>query len=695
MTGGPMSAGLTFTPMIPWPLIAAGVAIAFCLLLVSLRRGGRGTIFRALAVLMLATALANPRLSSEIREARPDLALVVVDRSPSQTVAQRVATTDAATAAVLEALEAHDDLEVRTVEVNADANGTRLVDAVNQALAEDATGRLAGAMAITDGQAHDGGDPLPAIGDAPFHVLLTGSPSERDRRLTVERAPAYGLVGQPVTVEFRIDDHHAGDTAGAQVRVRADGTEVGTIAARVGEPQSFDFTLRHAGATALELEVDAVPGELSAVNNRAAVTISGVRDRMRVLLVSGQPHPGERTWRNLLKSDPAVDLIHFTILRPPEKDDMTPLGELSLIVFPVQELFDEKLHEFDLVVFGRYVVRNVLPMAYMRNVVAHLRQGGAVLLATGPEFASLASLYRTPLGDVMPGAPTGRVREGAFRPTVTDLGRRHPVTSALPGAEVSGDADEEAAGRPTWGRWHRLVEVEPRRGSTLMTGLDGQPLLMVDRIGEGRIALMSSDQIWLWARGYEGGGPHDELIRRLAHWLMKEPDLEEERLIAQAEGDRLVVERRSLGTEPVEATVTGPLSATRTVRLDPGDDGVARAEVPAATPGLYRVDDGARTALAAVGPPNPAEYADLRATPERLRAAVEASGGGIAWVADGLPDIRRTQPGRDAVGRGWIGLRRTDAFRVTGVTETSLLSGLLLVTLALGTLMIAWWREGR
>ena len=100
--------------------------------------------------------------------------------------------------------------------------------------------------------------------------------------------------------------------------------------------------------------------------------INGVRDRLRVLLVSGEPHAGERTWRNLLKSDASVDLVHFTILRPPEKQDGVPVDELSLIAFPTRELFIEKIEDFDLIIFDRYRRRGILPSLYLENI-AQLR----------------------------------------------------------------------------------------------------------------------------------------------------------------------------------------------------------------------------------------------------------------------------------------------------------------------------------
>ena len=149
-----------------------------------------------------------------------------------------------------------------------------------------------------------------------------------------------------------------------------------------------------------------------------------MRDRLRVLLVSGEPHAGERTWRNLLKSDASVDLVHFTILRPPEKQDGVPVTELSLIAFPTRELFLDKIDEFDLIIFDRYKRRGILPAIYLDNVRQYVENGGAVLIAgrAGLRQRRTRSIARR-WPRILPGAPTGRVIEEAFVPTITDIGR--------------------------------------------------------------------------------------------------------------------------------------------------------------------------------------------------------------------------------------------------------------------------------
>ena len=691
---------LSVQPVLPPLVLALAAGVAFVLLALALLRGGRGVWLRALSFLILFLALFDPRLVREERTPRPDVALVVVDDSPSQQSPPRQVLTAAALAALQVQLARFEGVETRIVHAAGGSNDgeTRLFDAIEHALPEDVAGRLGGVFLITDGQVHDVPAAPPHWLTAPVHALLTGAADEFDRRLNIVEAPAYGLVGDTAGIKVRVDDL-GGKPGGAPIplRIRIDGEARAPILIAPGEEQTVPLPLEHAGPTILELAVDAAPGEVSPVNNRAAVVVNGVRDRLRVLLVSGQPHPGERVWRNLLKSDPSVDLVHFTILRPPEKDDATPLKELSLIVFPVQELFERRLADFDLVVFDRYAQRGVLPAPYYDRIADYVRGGGALLLAVGPEFAGERSLANTSLGSILPAAPSGRVLERAFLPQVTPVGRRHPVASDLPGETPAGDTDSETGANagPVWGHWFRAVEANSRSGEALLQGPGANPLLIVDRVDKGRVALLLSDQIWLWARGYEGGGPHGELLRRLAHWLMKEPELEEERLTAGAVSGRLHMQRRSLSAGDREVTVTSPSGREQRLMLVDGDDGLARGELPINEQGLWRVTDGERTALAAAGRINPPEQRDLRTSAESLAPLVAATRGGIAWLASATPDVRRIEKGGQAAGSDWIGLVRNRAYAVTGVRQVSLLPGPLVLALSLFAFAGAWWREGR
>jgi hypothetical protein len=685
----PSALHIAWAPLVPiWALAALGL-VTLVVIGLGLFARARGAWWRAGTALALLAAIANPTLVAERREARPDVAVLVVDESPSQKIGNRLADTRRAAEQLAAKLTQLPGTELRTVTVGGNVllsdDGTRLMTQLEKALGDVPRHRLAGVAVVTDGQVHD----LPAeakdLLGAPLHVLLTGQKGEADRRLVVEKVPTYGLVGKPVSVSIRVEDAAVPPGTQVQLTIRRDGAAEQRQTVPVGRSVEIPMTLDHGGQTVVEMSVEAGPKELTLDNNRAVAALNGVRDRLRVLLVSGEPHAGERTWRSLLKADPGVDLVHFTILRPPEKLDGTPIRELSLIAFPIRELFEIRLDEFNLIIFDRFRRQGILPRAYIANIADYIEKGGALLDATGAPFTGSLSLHRTPLGRVMPAEPTGQVLEQGFKPMLSPAGHRHPVTADLPGG-----AGED----PTWGRWFRYIDAEAQRGDVVMQGPNNRPLLVLDRVGKGRVAQLMSDHIWLWTRGFEGGGPQAELLRRLAHWLMKEPELEENVLSAHLRGDRLEIKRRSVKPDDRPVTVTLPDGRTASVTMAENTGGAA-GELPVDQVGLYRLSDGQRTAIAAVGPLNPLEWSDVRATDSRLQPFAQASGGSTHWLQDGTPEPRKVRPGRPANGRDWIGFRTNGDYAVVGLDEVALMPALMVLAMALGMAMIAWRREGK
>ena len=695
---------VAFDPLLPWPVLIALGAVGLALVLLGLRARARGLTWRFLAVIVVLAALANPALIEEQRKPIADIALIVTDDSDSMAIGDRHTQVQAAREALKKKLAQQEGLEVREavlppshIQLGSERpGGTRLIETMRSALVEVPPERLAGVVLLSDGQVHDVPAGLPPeVGGAPLHALIAGKKNERDRLIVIEQSPRFGVVGRQVTAKFRIEDP-AGGTA--PVTLSVGGEVVSRLDVPIGRPVELPITVGNPGANIVELEVAPGQNELTLDNNRAIFSINGVRDRLRVLLVSGEPYQGERAWRNLLKSDPAVDLVHFTILRTPQKDDFTPVRELSLIVFPMRELFEQKLKEFDLIIFDRYETGNLITRDYFRNISEYVKNGGALLVSVGPVFATARSLYRTPLGAILPAAPLGDVLETGFKPKVTEVGQRHPVSANLP---QSGEPGKD----PLWGRWFRLVTSRTDRGNAILSGAEDKPLVVLDRIGEGRVAQLLSDHLWLWNRGIDGGGPQPELVRRVAHWLMKEPDLEEEALRATSVGGRIEITRRTLSTSFPEVTMTSPgtptpgqpnAGATRTLELRQIAPGLGQALVDVDKPGLYRFDDGTLRTVAAVGNPDPLEFSDVRATDAKLKPLVEASAGTIQWLADTPdPDIRSVRPGRAAGGSDWIGLRRNEGYTVAGINQTPLLPGILVALAFLIALGSAWWREGR
>jgi hypothetical protein len=690
-------AALRFDSLLPVGLITALGLVALLIVGIAAWRKARGTLLRAASLALLLLWLTGPRLVQETREILPDVGLLVVDQSASMQVGDRAALAEAARSALTQQASHLPDLELRTITVPEGGNsGTRLFEAIQRGLADIPHSRFAGTIAITDGQIHDA--PATSPGDAPLNVLIPATGEQVDRRVRVIEAPSYGIVGKSVLLRVVVEDlgtNHRGTTA--TLTIRRDGEPPRTESVPVGREQRIDIPITRAGPTVVELAANPLEGEVSTLNNRAVVEINGVRDRLRVLLISGEPHPGERTWRRLLKADPSVDLVHFTILRPPEKDDLTPLNELALIAFPVRELFLDKIGEFDLIILDRFQNRGLLPLPYIANIARRVRDGGALLLSVGPEFSGQASLAATPLGSVLPGGPArfNAVVENRFRPWVSPLGQRHPVTEGLVGANP---ADKPQVG-PSWGAWYRRIQPGEVHGETLMQTHDGQPLLVLDRVGKGRTALLLSDQIWLWSRGHDGGGPQAELLRRVAHWLMQEPALEENALTARVDHGRLMIERRSIDpTTPNPVTVTDPDGKTSSVKLTETVPGRASAVLAANMPGVWRATDGTDTAYAAAGSANPLELADLRATGTIVGKLARASGGGVHWLgraaAPDIPDLRRTEPDRSASGSSWVSFQRRRDHVVTGASSFALLPAWISLPVMLGILLLTWRREG-
>ncbi|CTQ51976.1 putative membrane protein [Roseibium album] len=687
---------LSFDPLIPLWALSAGLVVALLLSVITGFLGIRGWMLRSLTMALLLFALANPAIEREDREPLSSVVALVVDKSQSQRLADRQETTEQAAKELQNRIEELDGFDLRILEArnSGTGNGTEVFRTLSNGLADVPPERVGGVVIISDGQIHDIPDNAKALGfDAPVHGLITGTSDERDRRIVLEKAPRFGLVDSEQTVSLTVIDQGQGTGPGDNVRliVKRDGNVISERIVRTGEKVEVPVAIAHGGDNIFEFEANPLADELTTLNNRAVVTIDGIRENLRVLLVSGSPHAGERTWRNLLKSDASVDLVHFTILRPPEKQDGTPINQLSLIAFPTRELFSVKIDEFDLIIFDRYVRRGVLPMLYFDNIARYVRDGGAVLLAGGPDYAEGGSLYRTPLAPILPARPTGTILEQPFHATLANLGERHPVTRGLPGAEQD---------PPAWSRWFRAVDTEIDAGHTLMSGPSDTPLLVLNREGEGRVAMLLSDHVWLWARGFEGGGPHVPLLRRLAHWLMQEPDLEEEALNVSLRGPELVVERQTLGESVNEVTVSSPTGDSTTIAMTEQDPGLWRGGVPVEETGLYSITDGERNALIHVGPQNPREYTDVLSTTDVLNPISEATGGTARRLRDvggdlELPRVVSMHNSAGYAGNGWIGLKATEASVLNGVDRYPLMIGLLGLALLLGALSLTWYREGR
>lgn len=693
---------MSFQPLLPVNLILVLAIIALIIILVGLFLRKQGVVLRLLALAALVLALANPVMVEEQREPIKSIVGIVVDRSPSQNYGTRTRDTDDALNALKEEFKKHPEYEPRFIEAASQSDmavgtETKLFTPLNQAIANVPPALYAGTVLITDGQVHDIASVSGSVvNEKPINALITGQPDEFDREIKFVEPPRFGITNKKANISVLVNNKGRSTNSDktATVSIKVNGDAVGQYNVTLGTPYQIELTIPHAGKNIIEAATEPLEGELTTANNETVTVIEGIRQNLRVLLVSGEPHNGERTWRDLLKSDASIDLVHFTILRPPEKSDNTPLSQLSLIVFPTTELFVDKINDFDLVIFDRYQHYDVLPLIYYDYVAEYVKNGGALLMATGPEFAGDTSLAQTPLISVLPTLPSGEIIEKPFRPSLTKDGMRHPVTR---------DLETKTMNSGNWGRWMRQITVgDTSKSTVVMNGADNRPLMLLSHIGKGRVGMLLSDEGWLWARGFEGGGPYAALYRRMAHWLMKEPDLEEEALTASSNGNNLTIRRQTMADKPETATVTSPSGKTQTVTLEKQQEGVFVANLPTNEVGLFKITNGDKLALAHIGPMNSPEYAELISTDEKLTPVVSSSGGHItrlhAKASDKISMPTITPIDNSARSKNikadTIALLKADQTKLVNTVQYSIYTGLLALFVCLLLLSGMWYKEG-
>ena len=672
-----------------WPAISVFAVLMAALLIWGAARGLGGWIYRSIAALILLLILCNPSLQIDERSGRADQLLLLLDRTASQTFGGRSQMTSDAAAELRQRIAGFEDVEIIAAEVGESGtgrdSGTFLLQALQRQMRLIEPDRFAGAIVISDGLAHDWDSDIEL--PSPTHLLISGERGDFDREMVVSHASPFALVGEKARITARILD--AGDVPDGGEPVALTATAGGEFLAGQsvvpGEILQFEIPIDMPGLNRIEFATPPVPGELTGINNVAGTTIHGVRDNLRVLLLSGFPNPGQRSWRNVLKSDSEVELIHFTILRNPDNRDPTPSAELALIPFPIQELFVEQLQSFDVVILDQFVRRGLIPPHYFFLLRRYVEQGGALLVVAGPELTDENSLFDTAVGDILPAAPTGELIERGFKPLVTETGARHPVTARL-AQSLNGE----------WGRWFRQIGLSHGGGgSVIMSGIDDRPLLILDRVGEGRVAMLASDQAWLWQRGVDGGGPLPELLRLLVHWMMRQPGLEEEALTLVEDGGGLQLRRRTLAGESGGFSLESPSGRRFDLPADQLSPGLYGAAISAAEAGVWRVAQGDLEQSILKQPAAPKEYRGVLATDRYLRSRVQSTGGGVFHLQEGVPELRRVREGATAAGRSWMGIARREAFDLTSVALYPLLPALLAALLVIGAAAAAWYREGR
>ena len=681
-----MVSNISFYPYISYTLLYFLSFLSLIMILIGFKYKASGNILRTILIFLILICIANPSIVSENRENIPDTVALILDLSPSQNINNRNKIAQEAYDNLKIKLQKIDNLDLR-FKIIQGKNGTNVFEPLSAMVADIPPDRVAGAIVITDGQIQDTPKNLDKYNfKAPVNFLLSGKKEEKDRRLIIESAPRFGIVGEEIEIKIKVEDISS-NVPNALVSINMNDDIKQSRSIVIGETVVLTLPLDRAGITSLNIEVEPGSEELTLQNNKSVIEINAIRERLKVMLVSGEPNMGLRSWRNLLSSDPSVDLVHFTILRPPDKQDLTPIGELSLIPFPSRELFQLNLNDFDLIIFDQYHLRGILPQYYLKNVVEYVVNGGALLDTAGPAYAGPYSLSQSPLQNILPTEPTGEVISKVFIPSITNEGLRHPVT-----ANLKDDSDQA-----DWGPWYRMVEGLTVAGNVLLEGPENRPLLVLNRIGQGRVAQILSDQSWVWSRSENNKGPQADLLRRLVHWLMKEPELEENELSAKVENDTILITRNSLVVNNKPVSLISPSKKKIEILLDEIGNGKQIGKILSPEQGIWKLSSGGSSASIIVGNYNSSEYLDVRATDQIIKPIVYNNMGSINWInnQNNTPSIKHIDSSKLKKESKNIQLVKNEQYFIKNLRQTSITPWYLILFLSIILIFSAWYRESK
>ncbi len=586
-------------------------------------------------------------------------------------------------------------------ELNAHGDATHLLAALEDVQSRFKPSDLAAVIVMSDGAdngalgeaVRPGSEEVPPVVKdavarlgAPVHTMFTG-PEDPPRDIAIERVAYddFAFVRNVVSIEADITVTGYDDLA-IPVTLRRGETVLGTRVLQVKDGEGkyhfeFEFVPDKTGKDVFTLEVGAGPGEQVTVNNRRQFVIRIIRDKIRVLQVVGRPSWDERFMRKLLKKNPNVDLISFFILRTSTNIMIAGRDELSLIPFPTQELFEEQLGSFDLIIFQNFTYRGYQMERYLPLIRDFVANGGGFVMVGGDQSYTSGGYEGTPVAEFLPVdlPPVGGdlVDTGRFKARPAPGGERHPITAL---SVVPEDNRVIWEGLPELSGVNRVSGV--RAGAQVLLEhptlqVNGQPAPVVAgwQYKDGRVLSVLSDSTWHWdflATGEGGDNRHYyKFWGNAIRWLIKDPDLEpvrveadrdryplgaEATLVAHVVGRdyqpavdvpvKVRVERSRFdeGGRELRELVTELEGRTNEVgewtgRVTAADEGAWFVQATATLPGGDVQDDDVFIAQA-----DPVEMRDTRARADTLKVLAQAGGGRFVGLAAGLDDLERSEP---------------------------------------------------
>jgi len=665
---------LEISPLIPQIYLILLLIVIVNLFIIAWRKNLPDLYIRGFFFILFAILFLNPVTISEVRKPLPGKLLVVFDQSPSNKIADREEVSNKVFSDIKSSFK-----DIKLIRVNAGRDftskknqNTSLFTALEHRLRTIPQKDILGTVIITDGQIGDVPDNVKTLKNiAPINVILTGRKNEFDYEVKITQAPSYSLLNKSFDIKIKLNVKGGYIKKTKKLHIFKNGKEIALYNIKPNIENKYSFKVSQSGKNIFEFSIDKEKGELTAINNKAIAVVNGVRDRLKVLLISGVPHMGERSWRNLLKSDPAIDLVHFTILRSPMSFNPVPANEMSLIMFPVKELFENKINDFDLIIFDKYMHYNLLQQRYFDNISNFVKNGGALFMAMGSD-GSEQKIFNTELGEILPVALKNNkspVLLRSYIPQLTKEGKQSPVT-----ADIYINYKKP-------GKWFSQTEVFKTHGEVLINGVDNNPLLVLDKVGKGRVAVLTSDNIWLWAKGIGRAGPYKELLRNVSHWLMKEPELEKGYIKTKVKDNIITVLKREYSQTDNNLEMITPSGSVKNLNFKDNKDGWLSSKIIAREQGTYRFINGNNKAFAIIGNGGGVELSNIYSTDKKLKKIVRKTKGNLIW-ANSKKHITANN----------IKLKRSKAYNIVSLDSRNLIpSGLALFFILIGFFYV--WRK--
>jgi uncharacterized membrane protein len=388
-------------------------------------------------------------------------------------------------------------------------------------------------------------------GEPPFPVITVpmGNPKEyRDILIGGVKAPALAFRDREVIIDVTIRSYgYSGSTVpvllkdserlltAREISIQDDTGEV-TV--------SLSFTPSEVGRKNLSIAVPPQVGESIVGNNEINLSIHVIRDKTRILMVSGTPSMNYRFMRTALKDDPSVDLLSFVILRSPSDILNVPTHEQSLIPFPVETLFSKELTNFDLVIFDNFNYPLFLTPDHLESLRAFVKGGGGFALIGGPHVFHEGRDGLSLMADLLPFRFVEKEsyrRDSPVRVRLSQEGAEHPLM------RLSDDlAESDTDSFLFWQDMPPLDGINPveaKRSSVVLlesgSGIPW-PILILSDYGKGRVLALATDCSWQWDMGMVARGKGNQaylrLVHRMVRWLTRDPDLDAVQVLLPEKG---------------------------------------------------------------------------------------------------------------------------------------------------------------